>query len=90
MIPLKSVRSILFTSLTLTFCIGVLVVIFAAGIGSITKEEAAMAMGALGVVGPLVGFIVKSLLDDSPSPPKTITAPQDSDVEVTVKSTKEA
>ena len=88
MIPKSSTRGILFISLIASFCLGVLVVVFGSVAGALDRDEAATAMGAVGVIAPMAGFIVKSLLEDEPDKPKTITAPRDADVEVTVKSRK--
>lgn len=84
MIPKSSTRGILFITLVVSFCIGVLAVVFGAVAGALDKEESSIAMGALGVVGPLAGFVVKSLLDDEPDKPQTITAPKDAALDVTV------
>ena len=89
MIPKSSTRGILFIGLVVSFCISVLAVVFGAIAGALDKEEAAIAMGAIGVVGPLAGFIVKSLLDDEPDKPQTITAPKDAEIDVSVKSRTE-
>lgn len=88
MIPKSSTRGILFIAVVAGFVVASLAVVFAA-IGGMSREAATIAMGAVGVLGAPAGIVLKSLLDDEPSKPKIITAPQDADIEVIVKSKTE-